>query len=304
MRVVSLVPAATELLCAAGGESLLVGRSHECDWPRTVLDRPALTSQRVTATTPAEIDQQVKASTDKGESLYHLDSETLASLRPDVILTQDLCNVCSIDLDSVRALAASMSESPEIISLNPGRIEDVFDDLVRVGRACGIEGTARTALAGLRERWWHAQDFVNAYVDGPQVAVLEWTNPLYVAGHWTPDLVIAAGGRHDINAPGEGSRRIEPEDLLEHLPERLIVCACGRTLEEARQDLAGLVELDWWPLLPAVQDGQVMIVDGNAMFSRPGPRLVEAMEWLTAWLQDRPELQPRDFPASRLDPPD
>ncbi|MCH2132559.1 MAG: ABC transporter substrate-binding protein [Phycisphaerales bacterium] len=301
MRVVSLVPAATELLCAAGGESLLVGRSHECDWPPSVSDRPVLTTQRTTADTPAEIDAQVTEAIDSGASLYLLDTEQLRALQPDVILTQDLCHVCSIDLDSVRAVAAGMDTPPAIVSLNPSRIEDVFDDLVRVGNACGIEDSTREALAALRERWWNARDFVNQYLDGPQLAVLEWTDPLYVAGHWTPDIVLAAGARHDLNAPGATSRPIAPEDLLEVLPERLVICPCGRTLEQARQDIEPLKSTKWWSLLPAVQDGQVMVVDGQAMFSRPGPRLVDALEWLTGWIQDRPALLPQGFPAIPLD---
>ena len=160
MRVVSLVPAATELLDAAGGSSLLVGRSHECDWPPTITDRPTLTKQRTNAATPAEIDQQVREAQEASQSLYELDSKLLASLEPDVILTQDLCDVCSIDLDSVQAVAAAMSAKPEVVSLNPSRIEDVFDDLLRIGTACNLESQTREVIAGLRERWWSAQDFV------------------------------------------------------------------------------------------------------------------------------------------------
>ena len=277
MRVVSLVPSATELLCTAGGEALLVGRSHECDWPPAIQDRPVLTAPRISSTDPSGIDEEVHTAREAGQSLYTLDSTQLASLQPDVIITQDLCHVCSIDLESVRQVADTLPSQPAILSLNPTCIEDVFDDLLRVGNACDIESSARQALADLRERWWHAQDFVTPYLDGPQVAVLEWTDPLYVAGHWTPDIVRAAGGRHDLNAPREVSRKIEPEDLLECLPERLIICPCGRTLEQVKQDVSSLHQERWWPLLPAVQDAQVMLVDGNAMFSRPGPRLVDAM---------------------------
>ena len=298
VRVISLVPSATELLCAVGGEDTLVGRSHECDWPPSITDRPSLTRARTGLGTPAEIDSEVADAMTRNESLYELDADLIRQLQPDVILTQDLCDVCSIDLDSVRSLAASMPNTPEIVSLNPGCMEDVFDDLLRVGSATDLEAAARTALAQFRERWWHAQDYVNAYIDGPQVAVIEWTDPLYVAGHWTPDLVLAAGGRHDLNQSGAVSRRIEPEDLLEVMPERLVICPCGRTLEETARDAQAMKETSWWPLLPAVQDSQVMIVDGNAMFSRPGPRLINAMEWLTSWFQQRTALHPRDFPAA------
>ena len=298
VRVVSLVPSATELLCAAGGEHVLVGRSHECDWPPSIIDRPILTRARTGRGTPTEIDSQVVDAMKNGESLYELDVDQIRRLEPDVILTQDLCDVCSIDLDSVRSLAASMPGTPEIVSLNPRCMEDVFDDLLRIGSATDLGSEARTALAQFRERWWHAQDYVNAYIDGPQVAVIEWTDPLFVAGHWTPDLVRAAGGRHDLNPSGAVSKRIEPEDLLEIMPERLVICPCGRTLKETAKDARAMTETAWWSLLPAVQDSQVMIVDGNAMFSRPGPRLIDAMEWLTSWFQGRTELHPRGFPAA------
>lgn len=298
VRVVSLVPSATELLCAIGGDALLVGRSHECDWPATITDRPSLTRARTGRGTPSEIEAEVVQATAQKQSLYELDGRLLESLEPDVILTQDLCDVCSIDLESVERFAASFSKTPEIVSLNPRCIEDVFDDLLKIGSACNLASKARHTLAAMRERWWHAQDFVNAYVDGPQVVVIEWTDPLYVAGHWTPDLVIAAGGRHDLNASGAVSRRIMPEDLLEIMPERIVICPCGRDLENAVNDACLLRDTSWWSLLPAVQDSQVMVVDGNAMFSRPGPRLIDAMEWMTSWFQSRTELRPPDFPAS------
>ena len=301
MRVVSLVPSATELLCTGGGEDLLVGRSHECDWPPTIQDRPILTAPRIQSNAPADIDSEVASAREDDESLYELDAALLKSLKPDVIITQDLCSVCSIDLDSVRSIAQTLPSEPRILSLNPRCIEDVFDDLLKIGKICDREEQSREALAELRERWWNARDFVNPYIDGPQVAVLEWTDPLYIAGHWTPDIVLAAGGQHDLNGSGQVSRRISPEDLLEHLPERLVICPCGRTLEEAEQDATLLQREKWWSLLPAVQDNEVMLVDGNAMFSRPGTRLVDALEWMTSWLQDRPDLRPRNFPAVRLD---
>ncbi len=298
MRVVSLVPAATEVLSSIGGGPLLVGRSHECDFPPDHGDLPILTRQRTDGHTASDIHEQVTTARSEEASLYHLDVERLVDLEPDVILTQDLCDVCSIDLDTVRRAAATLPRPATVVSLNPSRIEDVFDDFIRIGSACGLEQNARETMALLRERWWSACDYVNPYVDGPMVAVLEWTEPLFIAGHWTPDIVVAAGGRHDLNAPGASSRIVTPEDLLENMPDRLVVCCCGRTLEEARRDLEAVSTSKWWPLLPAVQDGQVQLVDGQAMFSRPGPRLVDAMEWLTAWLQDRPHLSPADFPAT------
>ncbi|MCL4212028.1 MAG: hypothetical protein KJZ68_15350, partial [Phycisphaerales bacterium] len=173
MRIISLLPSATELLVAAGGERLLVGRSHECDWPPSITDRPVLTGQRTHAATSTEIDAQVSASLAAGQSLYSLDVERLKALRPDLILTQDLCEVCSIDLNTVRMVAGSIDPPPRVLSLDPRTLEDVFDDLLRVGEAAGLQDSARDAMVALRGRYWEARDHVNTYLDGPEVAFLE-----------------------------------------------------------------------------------------------------------------------------------
>ena len=299
MRVVSLLPSATELLCAVGGESTLVGRSHECDYPASITHLPTLTTQRVTAGDSASIDREVRAALGEhnAASLYALDADLLRQLQPDVILTQDLCEVCSIDLNAVRAVAESITPTPTVLSLNPSSLDDIFDDILRVGEAVGRPAKARDAMIALRERYWAAREYVNAYVPGPEVAVLEWMDPLFVAGHWTPQLVQDAGGVHSLNAPGAKSRQIEPEELLESGPERLIICPCGYDLQAIERELPALQSQRWWKLLPAVQDQRVALVDGNQMFARPGPRLVDAFTWLVGWFNERPELTAAPFPA-------
>lgn len=297
MRVISLLPSATEVLCAIGGEALLVGRSHECDWPRSVGDRPVLTGQRTHGESSAAIDAQVREALQADRSLYTLDGERIRELRPDVILTQDLCEVCSIDLETVRGLAATLDPQPVIVSLNPYSMEDVFDDLLRVGEAVGLVEAAEAAMVALRERYWTAVDYVNPYVEGPEVGFLEWMDPLFVGGHWTPQMITAAGGRHSLNKAGEKSRRVEPEEFIAAMPERLVVCPCGYDLRAIRREMPTLEQAKWWSLLPAVMDEQVMLVDGNQMFNRPGPRLVDAFCWLVGWLNDRPEVLPEQFPV-------
>lgn len=305
MRVVSLLPSATELLCAVGGQDLLVGRSHECDWPPSITDRPVLTGQRISASgDSAEIDQQVRDLADgSATSLYTVDAELLSSLEPDLILTQDLCEVCSIDLNTVRGIVAEMPRKPEILSLNPMTLFEVFDDVLRVGTAVGRQPAAERAMVDLRGRYWSAIDYVNPYIPGPEVLFLEWTDPPFVGGHWTPGLIEAAGGTHGLNPDGAKSRQVTPEEIVEHAPQRVIVCPCGFDLDRIEQELESLKATDWWNALPAVSDGapgHVVAVDGNAMFNRPGPRLVDAFRWLVSWLNERPELHPDDFPVRTI----
>ncbi|MSR44201.1 MAG: cobalamin-binding protein [Phycisphaerales bacterium] len=311
MRVVSLLPSATEILCRIGGEGLLVGRSHECDWPPNIRDRPVLTAQRTPSPCAADvnadarsgasaaIDREVRAALDSGQSLYALNLELLRDLQPDVILTQDVCAVCSIDLATVRRVAATMHPSPAIVSLNPNSIWDVLDDCLKVGAAVGCTDGAERAMVELREGWWTAVDFVNPFVQGPEVLFLEWMDPPFCGGHWTPELVHAAGARHSLNVPGAKSRQLAPEEILTAAPERIIICPCGYGIPAIRSELASLESQRWWPLLPAnlEGDGRVVLVDGNQMFNRPGPRLVDAFRWLTGWINDRPELIPPGFPV-------
>jgi ABC-type Fe3+-hydroxamate transport system substrate-binding protein len=321
MRVVSLVPSATEILCQIGGRELLVGRSHECNSPTdaSLGELPVLTGQTTDSdAAPEAIDAHVRAETEAGRPLYRLDERLLGALRPDVILTQDLCGVCSIDSASVRRVAARLARAPEIVSLDPTTVEDVLDDVLRVGRAVGLEERARHAAVELRSRLWRAQEHVNPYTDGPVVGFLEWTDPLFVAGHWTVQLIERAGGRHPLNpcVPRAGtgtasgpqmaervagkSIAVTPEAFAGVRPEFVVVAPCGLGLERAERETEVLARRDWWGDLPAVRAGRVAVVDGDAMFNRPGPRLVDAFEWLVGWLNDRPELWPRDFPWRRF----
>ena len=304
MRVVSLLPSATELLCSIpGGADLLVGRSHECDWPSQIQHLPVLTAQRTTATDSAAIDAQVRATLESSDSLYILDHDTLAELKPDLIITQDLCHVCSIDLPAVQQVAAALPNRPEVLSLNPQTLEQVFDDLLRIGAACNLPAEAQQTVVNLRARWWSARDHVNQLVSGPVTLLLEWMDPLFIAGHWTPELIEQAGGQHVLNKPGAASTTIEPDALVAAAPERLIIAPCGYDLPAIERELSTLTEAAWWSQLPAVQTGHVALVDGSAWFNRPGPRLVDAFLWLVAWINDRPELAPESLPV-RLVAPD
>lgn len=318
MRVVSLLPSATEHLCFLGAAGALAGRSHECDFPPEALAAPVLTAARIPAgASPGQTDAMVREELAAGRSLYTLDEALLERLEPDLIITQDLCNVCSIDLAAVRRVAAGMKRPPEVLSLNPQTMEDVLEDLLNVGQAVGLASEAKKAVVGLRERMYRASDYVNPYLDGPNVAFLEWTDPLFAGGHWTPQLIERAGGRHPLNPTtakeGSGaavgpqqtarragkSMRVAPEVLAASRPDRLIICPCGVALPGVREMARDLAAAPWWADLPAVGrsgGAGVALVDGNQMFNRPGPRLVDAFEWLVGWLNNRPELIPDGFP--------
>jgi ABC-type Fe3+-hydroxamate transport system substrate-binding protein len=314
MRVVSLLPSATEALAFIGAGDLLVGRSHECDHPRTIIDRPVLTAARTHGGSSAQIDAEVRESLSAGQSLYSLDADLLQKLRPDVILTQDLCAVCSIDLGTVRRIAAGLSPTPKIVSLNPHTIEGVLDDLLTIGQAVGRDQSAERAVARLREEMYRLQDYTTAFLDGPSVAVLEWCDPLFIGGHWTPQLVERAGGRHPLNptapVPGAGagegpigatqraagkSVTVPPEVLAASRPDAVVIAPCGLDLAATRREAAALMAKPWWRDLPAARAGRVALVDGNQFFNRPGPRLVEAYAFLVGWLNDRPEVIPPGF---------
>ncbi len=319
--VVSLLPSATELLFAAGGGDLLVGRSHECDWPPAALAAPVLTSARIAHVAAPEappadsaaIDAAVRAAIAAGESLYRLDEATLRDLRPQVVFTQDLCEVCSIDLRTVERVARDLPGPPRVVNLNPTSLWQVLDDLLRVGDAIGRPDAARAAATALRDRAWTAAEQAVPFVDGPSVLFLEWTEPPFVGGHWTPELIAMAGGRHPLNAAGAKSRAATPDEIAASAPDRVVVAPCGFPLPAVREAVRALDGVAWWEALEPVRAARaaaacgqpcdrVMLVDGNQMFNRPGPRLVDALEWLVGWLNERPELVPPGFPAEAWRP--
>jgi ABC-type Fe3+-hydroxamate transport system substrate-binding protein len=309
------------LVAALGGLQALVGRSHECDYPPGVEALPALTASRLSPVAagapidPADIDGQVRAQLGTG-SLYTLDADRLARLGPELIVTQDLCSVCSVDLNAVRRVAERMDRPPAVLSLNPETVEGVLDDLWRVGEAMGL--SAEGVVVRLRERLAQAIDYVNPFADGPNVAFLEWTDPLFIGGHWTPQLIERAGGRHPLNptapVPGSGaaigpqqasrragkSVRVPAEVLAASKPDVVIIAPCGLSLAQIRPLARDLAGQPWFRSLPAFKAGRVALVDGSQMFNRPGPRLVDAQEFLVGYLNDRPGLIPTGFPWEPL----
>jgi len=326
MRIVSLIPSGTEIVALLGATADLVGRSHECDFPPEITDRPALTSQNThydpeTGTDAKAIDTQIAKATAEGASLYTLDEARLIELAPDLIITQDLCGVCSIDLDSVRAVADRLPTKPRVLSLNPSSVEDILDDIYRVGEALGLTQQAMHQVVKLRQRMDRAEEHINPYDDGPVCGFMEWTDPIYIAGHWNVQLIERAGARHPLNeavakhgsgaavGPQQAERiaghsiAVPHEIFAATQPRYLVIAPCGLTLEQALHETNTLYrDHEWFRQLPAVREHRVAVVDGNQMFNRPGPRVVDALEFMVAFINDRPHLIPEHFPYQRWQP--
>ena len=282
LRIISLLPSATELVCALGAEPSLVGISHECDFPEAIRDRPVLTRSSINSTaTSRAIDTAVRSVIASALSVYTVDAEQLAQLAPDVIVTQDLCEVCAVSLDDVRAAVARLAHRADvrIVSLRPTRLSDVLGDIERV--AAGIGAVERgVAVRGELERRIAAIGRRAAHVTSrPRVVSLEWMDPLMIGGTWMPELVELAGGLAAGATAGAPAPTITPQQLAELAPDVVVVKPCGFTLARTLEERA-LIERD---VLGALSGrARVYVTDGNAYFNRPGPRLVESLEIMAA----------------------
>lgn len=280
-RVVSLLPSITEIVCALGARDHLVGRSHECDFPPGVERLPACTEPKLDVRQPgARIDADVRALVADGLSVYRVDAERLRELAPDLVLTQDQCEVCAASLDDVRgALADWLGRPPVVLSLHPSTLGDTWDDVERVARALGAPERGRALREQLTARIRDIEERARA-LPRRSLACLEWIDPLMGAGNWMPELVACAGGENTLGAPGEHSPWTSFEALADADPDAIVALPCGFDLPRTRSELAPLVAHPGWKELRAVRDGQVYLTDGNQYFNRPGPRLVESLEIL------------------------
>lgn len=275
MRIVSLVPSATEALFALGLGDQVVAVTHECDHPVEVLRLPRLTRSVLPPDLePAEVDVRVREITGRGEPLYELDEPALADLRPDLIVTQALCAVCAVSYDDVRAVAGRLAARPGVVSLDPERLGDVLGDLVRLADACGDRERGAELRAGLQARLDRLRDAVTA-APRPRVLALEWLDPPYVGGHWVPEMIELAGGTSAIGEPGRDSRPATWEELAAAEPEVVVAMPCGLYADEAAEQA-----LDRLERIEGLGARRVVAVDAAGSFSRPGPRLVEGAELL------------------------
>jgi iron complex transport system substrate-binding protein len=292
VRVVSLLPSATEIVCALGAGEDLVGVSHECDHPPEVAALPALTSSRLPASgASGELDRSVRELLRAALAIYDLDVDLLARLDPDLVVTQDLCEVCAVSYQAVCAAADQLAgRDVRVVSLHPQRLDDIFDDIGRVAAALGRPGDGEALLVGLRGRLEQVKRQA-AGPDWPRVVSIEWLEPVMLGGTWMPELIAAAGGTPLGVTAGQRAPTLDLAGLQRLEPEVVLVKPCGYPLQRTLAELELLAQILPWDSWPAVRAGRVYVADGNAYFNRSGPRIVDSAELLAAC------LHPRRFPA-------
>ena len=286
MRIVSLLPSATEIVCAIGLGDELVGVTHECDWPPEVIGKPVVTRSvhDLADASSRDIHRLVTASMHGGSSLYALDEAALAATEPDLILTQELCRVCAVSYREVNEVARAIDADITVVSLEPTSIEGILNTITTVGAMTEAEDDAIDLVESMRERLGVVEAAVAARREAGRPAIriasLEWLDPPFAAGHWVPEQVRRAGGWDVLGAEGERSEETSWDALAEVDPEVIILMPCGFHLAETVEEWERTPRPTWFREMPAVRSGQVFAVDGSAYFSRPGPRVIDGIELL------------------------
>jgi iron complex transport system substrate-binding protein len=280
-RICSLLPSATEIVCALGLGDRLVGVTHECDYPPVATGKPQVTSSVIDSDgmSSREIDTAVRESLAEQATIYHLDRRLLDRLQPDLVLTQELCDVCAVGSNEVREVVATLSHVPQVVSLEPRTLGEVLDSILLVGRLAGAMREAIQFVEVLRERI----GAVSRAVAGQRVTsvlTLEWIDPVFVGGHWVPEMVARAGGRDVLGVAGHPSREVSWPEVVASAPEVVVLMPCGFGLERSIEEFRKANFPPEWQQLPAVRHDRVYAVDGSSYFNRPGPRLVDGVEIL------------------------
>jgi len=291
MRIVSLLPSATEIVCALDLGAQLVGVTHECDYPPFVTSLPRVTRTLIpTDASSARIDELVRERMKTRRALYTLDLPVLQALRPDLIVTQALCDVCAVAEDEVRDAACWLPGSPRVVNLEPTTLGEVLGSLRTVGDAAGCPEKSERAIGELQQRIRGVAERSASVATRPRVTLLEWIDPPFSCGHWSPELVELAGGIEGLGQAGQRSRTLRWDEVIAWRPEALVLACCGFSVERTMQDVPILRRFPGWSDLPCVRAGRVFVVDGSAYFSRPGPRLVDSLEILAHALH--PDVHP------------
>jgi iron complex transport system substrate-binding protein len=276
MRIVSLVPSATEMLCALGLRDSVVAVTHECDYPEGIEQLPHLTRSVIPEhLSPAEIDAAVREHTEKGEAIYELDEELLAELQPDLIVTQALCEVCAVSFDDVSAVAKRLPSQPKVVSLDPSTMGEVMGDVRTLAQATESKDAGVDLIRALADRLDRVKVAVHHEDVRPRLLALEWLDPPFIGGHWVPQMIELAGGEDAMGLPGERSRQVSWDELEASQPDIVVSMPCGYYAERAAHEVMQQRER-----IARLGAGQVFAVDAAAYFSRPGPRLVDGVELL------------------------
>jgi iron complex transport system substrate-binding protein len=296
MRICSLLPSATEIVYALGLGDQLVGVTHECDYPPEATRLPAVTRAVFdhSSSSSQAIHNHVTDAIHGGTSIYALDRDLLAELRPDLILTQELCEVCAVSYDEVARAVRLLPGEQRVLSLEPTSLDGVLQTIDELGRLAGAEANAGEVIASLRKRIERVGLATGGVVDPPRVLCVEWLDPLFVGGHWVPEMVQIAGGYDGLTQPGRHSRQVSWQEIASYDPTVIVFMPCGYDLRRTVEEFGGWMLPEVWTSLAAVRAGRVYATDGSAYFSRPGPRLVDGLEILAEVLH--PEMFPRRTP--------
>jgi len=280
-RIISLIPSATEIICAMGFEENLVGRSHECDYPASVQRLPVCTEPKInTNATSLEIDNRVKAILEKALSVYKVHVDELEKLKPTLIITQSQCEVCAVSLNDVeKAVSEFVDSKPRIVSLEPNTIADILKDILHVSSALNATNRGEDLIRKMQLSMRNIAD-KSINLPKPTIGCIEWIEPLMAAGNWVPELVGMAGGKNLFGTAGKHSPWIKLEEFIKQDPELIVVMPCGFDIHKTIEEMRALTNKKLWTDLKAVKNHKVYVVDGNQYFNRPGPRIVESLEIL------------------------
>ena len=292
LRIVSLLPAATEIAAGLGLLDQVVGVSHECDFPEEASARPRVTHCPVhnAGLTSGEVDQWVRRTLRDNGTIYTIDEQLLRELQPDVILTQKLCDVCAVGYGTVARLAETLPGRPKVVNLEPKSLSDIFDDIRRVAQACCVSARAEQLVASLSERLETVRRKADRISHRPHCFLMEWVDPPFCSGHWGPELVQIAGGHDSLGRRHQPSVQVDWREVVNTRPEIIVLALCGYDINRARRDYELLRSFPDFDSLPAAHDGEIYLVDASAYFARPGPRIVDSLEILAGI------LHPREFP--------
>jgi iron complex transport system substrate-binding protein len=304
MRICSLLPSATEVIALLGLSDALVGISHECDYPPSITHVPVMVEPMIAphGLASADIDRQVGQLVASGQRLYRLKDILVREAQPDLIVSQDLCHVCAVTPDQLHDALCSMPRQPTILTLNPGTVHDVIDDVVRIGDAAGRSAEGHRLANQLRDRLDAIRTRVQDISHRPRVVCIEWLSPLYVAGHWVPEMVQLAGGQDVLAQPGSPSRVVTWDEVQAAAPDVLIVMPCGFSVAQTHTELLRMRQQpDQWSLAFNMAQ-RIFLVDASSYFSRPGPRLIDGIELLAAILHPSDHEHIHESMACRLGP--